>query len=85
MGGAVDGSDGTVKGFGLGAAMSLMTSGADFDCGRCEGSEFVGTVVLLCAASGISVLGDDPSEGNGLTAFTEMPSNIGACFAMSTA
>ena len=42
------------------------------------------TVVPLCATSVISVLGDEPWEGTGLTAFPELPSNTGAWFAKST-
>ena len=67
-----------MKGSGSGVAMLLMTCGAACACGRCVGSELVGTVVLLCADYVISVLGDEPLEGTGLTAFTELTSNIGA-------
>ena len=58
MGGAVDGSGGAVIGSRAGAAMPLMNGGAAFACGSCGGSELVGTVVSLCAAYRISVLGD---------------------------
>ena len=83
--GAADGPGGAVKGLGAGSEISLMTCGAACACGRCGGSELVGNIVLLCAASGIFVLGDDPLEGTGLTAFPDLPSNIGAWFAKSTA
>ena len=72
-----------MKGLGPVASMSIMTCGAACACGRCGGSELVVTVVLLCAASGISVLGDDPLEGTGLTAFPDLTSNIGTWFTKS--
>ena len=56
LAGTVYGYSGTVNGSGAGATMSLMTCGAACACGRCGGSELVGNVVPLCAASGISVL-----------------------------
>ena len=83
-GGFVCGSVGTVIGSGPGAYMSLMPCGAACACGRFGGSELVGTVVSLCAAFVISVLGDDPWEVTGLTEFPELTSNIGTWFANST-
>ena len=83
--GAVDGPGGAVKVLVSGAAMSLVTCGAACACGRCGGYELVVTCVSLCAASGISVLGDEPLEGTGLTAFPNLPLNIGVWFAKSTA
>ena len=80
LGGSIDGSGGAVKVSGSGAEIPLMTYGAACTCGRCGGSELVENDVLLCAASGISVLGDDPLEGTGLTAFPDLPSNVGAWF-----
>ena len=83
--GAVYGPGGAVKGLGARAAISLMTCEAACVCGCYGGSELVLTVVALCADSGIYVPGDDPLEGTGLTAFPDLPSNIGAWFAKSTA
>ena len=67
-----------MKGPRAGAAMSLITCRDACAYGRCGGSELVGTFVLLCAASGIYVLGDEPLEGTGLTSFPELPKNIQA-------
>ena len=62
-GGAIDGSGGEEIGSGVEAAMSLMTYGAACASRRCRCYGLAGTVVPLCAASGISVLGDEPREG----------------------
>ena len=64
--------------------MSLMTCGAACTCGLFEGSGLAGTVLDLCAASKISVLGDETPEGTGLSVFPKLPSNTGAWFAKST-
>ena len=49
-------------GSGAEAAMLLLNCRAACVCGRCGGSELVGTYVTLCAASGISVLDGEPWE-----------------------
>ena len=58
LGGALDGSGGSVKGSGEGASISLMTCGDACSCGSCGGSELVVNDVLLCTVYGISVLSD---------------------------
>ena len=60
--------------------MSLMTCGAACTCVRCRGSRIAETVVPLCYASWIYVLGDVSWEGTGVSEFPKLPSNIGAWF-----
>ena len=64
-------------------ATPLMICGDGCACGHCGGYGLVGTMVLVCAAPGFSVLGYEPPEGTGSIAFPELPSNTGACFAKS--